>query len=218
MTDTLLKTAIERYLRTKELIILAEECDSDFCTFLQPYFEINRGFDHLARVEVARLGINNDDDCDEFYVKENIRKATGHFYRAAYDVLDWLSMSLRESITGELRPFSAEAINAVVPEYYNEVRPQLVQISQKIAEIRGKKDVGRDEIVHLVDVYEDQVRGLMDKLVMLRSKISGLMEYEAKLKKRNRKKIVWQFVIGFILVAVGWLLRSFANLPACKSP
>jgi len=57
MNKELQRKAVELYIRVKGMYILAEETTPGFMDFLQPVFEINRGFDHMSRVIAAETGL-----------------------------------------------------------------------------------------------------------------------------------------------------------------
>ncbi len=78
MNKELQRKAVELYIRVKGVYIFAEETTPGFMDFLQPVFEINRGFDHMSRVIAAETGLTVPDDL-ETYINENLKKATGHF-------------------------------------------------------------------------------------------------------------------------------------------
>jgi len=134
MREDLERKATELYIRVKAMYIYAEETTPQFQNFLQPVFEINRGFDHLNRVKAVDLGITVVDKSEE-YVVDNLHKAIGHFYRAFFDIVDWLSMDLRESVTEEFKDFSHTCIGKVMPEYYREIRPEIEVVSRILCKI-----------------------------------------------------------------------------------
>jgi hypothetical protein len=119
--------AITRYYEvTKEILILGEQIDIESRTLIQPINELRNCLDHLMRVILAKFGMREGTDVD--YIKTNLNKAFGHVYRAAYDALDWVTLTFKERIYIELHNYSLETINAVMPEYYSDLKPRIEKI------------------------------------------------------------------------------------------
>lgn len=202
MNKELQQKAVELYIRVKAMYILAEETTPGFMDFLQPVFEINRGFDHMSRAIAVETGLTAPDD-PETYVNENLGKAIGHFYRAYFDITDWLSMNLRESVIEEFNVFSHSCIAEVAPEYYSEVAPAIEETSKRIAEIRSKKDVGNAETVTLMEDYSDIINTLREKIINIRRKKAGLIDCEERLKRENNLKLKRELLIAIVAAVVG---------------
>ena len=202
MREDLECKATKLYIRVKAMYIYAEETTAQFQDFLQPVFEINRGFDHLNRVKAVDLGITVVDKSEE-YVVDNLNKAIGHFYRAFFDIVDWLSMNLRESVTEEFKDFSHTCIGKVMPEYYREIRPEIEEVSKEIARIRAKKDVGNPGTIALMEEYSDILEKLRAKIVKIVKKKPGLTDCEERLRKEQRNSRMWQILIALVGVTVG---------------
>jgi len=176
------KELVEIYIKWKKSFIFAEETNPEFKTFLQPPIEINRAYDHLNRVLAARHGLveMSAGHSIEEYVTDNFDKVKGHLYRAYFDVLDWISMNLRESIAASFKPYSKDAIQAVAPEYFSQVVPLVQELSEKIAGIRNNKDVVNSGTLKLLEEYEVGVETLKGLRADTNKKIPGLAAYESK--------------------------------------
>jgi hypothetical protein len=211
MEKDLQRKALELYFRVKEMYIFAEETTPEFSDFLQPVFEINRGFDHLSRVIAIELGINKNKD-PKAYTNENLNKAIGHFYRAFFDVSDWLAMNLRGSVIEEFEGFSHTCIAEVTPEYYSDIKPYLEESSTKIAKIRNKKDVGDSDTIALMENYVRVIDDLREKIVNIRKKKVGLIDCEERRKRENEQNqetnIRISIEVGILLVLIGYLLTK----------
>jgi hypothetical protein len=215
MTEDLERKVTELYLHVKRLFLLAEETSPGFTDFLQPVFELNRAFDHANRVKAVEFGLRDQDEdlpseSIEAYKKDNYRKAIGHLYRAFFDTVDWLSMNLREAIVSEFEGFSHESIQAVIPEYYSEVRPAVEKANQEIATLRAKKDVGNPGAVKLMEDYEKLVVDLRDRLKGLLAKKPGLIDYETR-RARERSSDKRGRIFLAIVCAVGGALIAIAG-------
>ncbi len=97
------------------------------------------------------------------YILENLDKAIGHMYRATYDIFDWLSINLRSQIIEEMKPYSAEIIEKVIPQYYTDYRSKIDQITEKISELRQKKDVSNKKEKTLPG--HEEYKKLIDELI-----------------------------------------------------
>jgi hypothetical protein len=143
----------------KGLIIYSEEISQK--SNPQILLELRNSFDHLIRAIIAELKQNDD----EKYILENLDKAFSHLFRAGYDGLDYAGIVLRDLIDRELEDFSPKTINDVLPEYYKEMKPRIIEINQLIAELRRKKDVGGMAASELPDLSSfDEYLKLIEEL------------------------------------------------------
>jgi len=195
------------YLSVKDLAIFAEETTPDYKDFLQPTLEINRAFDHLNRASSVEQGIKEPEE-PEAYIQDSLNKAIGHLYRAFFDVADWLSINLRESIIKEFSGFSHECIQAVIPEYYTEIVPTIEKVSKKIAVLRNDKDVVAPDADRQMDSYEEILKGLHEKITNVRAKKGGLIECEKRLERGKVKELI----IKILLVLLGAIAGVFGTL------
>ncbi len=185
--------------------MLAEEIDTEKRTHFQPINELRHAFDHLMRIFAAKLEINKPEEVEE-YTKTNFEKVIGHVYRSVYDSLDWISINLRVKIGTELEGFSTEAIQAVLPDYYSEIRPYVEEANEKISRLRASKDVvnineGGDiqdylEIVKTLRRYHKQI---------LKAK-PALIEYQKKHEKEKNTGLLKNLAIGILILFLGWIL------------
>ena len=210
MNSELGKRAIGSYFRVKEMYLLAEETSPEFKDFLQPVFEINRGFDHLSRVMSVEFGLN-EDTVSESYVDDNLHKAIGHFYRAFFDIADWLSVNLRGLVIEEFRGFSHECISQVTPEYYTDIRPRLERANQEIARIRTKKDVGNSGTVSLMEQYAEIINDLRQKITDITPKKPALIDCQERCKKRFWKNWGVQIATAFFIAITSCVLGAWLS-------
>lgn len=138
-------------------------------------------------------------------ISKNIEKAYGHVYRAGYDRLDWTALSLRESISKEMGPFSLETINHVFPEYFETLRPEIEEISEEIGKKRGEKDVADDNPDNLID-YINLMRRLHEYYKEVIKKTNILIEYEGKLKKEKGSERITKIFVALIIAIVSGLI------------
>ena len=134
---------VEVHNEAKTLFLLGEELDRDqFLDFIQPINEHRHSLEHIIRAKVDELDNNGTPSPD--YQRNCLEKSLGHEYRAFFDCADWISIVLRGEIDAILRPYTAECIHKVLPDYYAKWRPRVTEISQAIAVLRGTKDVSKN--------------------------------------------------------------------------
>jgi hypothetical protein len=203
--EDLERDLVELYTSLKVSWLLAEETTPDFLDFLQPPFEINRAYDHINRAKSVHLGIAppSDGQNPDQYIRDNLDKAKGHLYRAYFDIVDWLSINLRESISDFFGQFSAGSIRVVTPEYFTEIVPVVEEVSAEIAKIRANKDVANSGTLELLKKYESQIEKLRSLLNEARRKAPGLMQFEKQQRKEGQRAIVRQVLMGLLMALVG---------------
>jgi hypothetical protein len=193
----------------KELVIFGEEIDPGNRTLIQPINELRNCLDHLNRIFLYKMGLRHESE-DEDYVKENLGKAYGHVYRAVYDALDWVSLTLKGRIVEEMNDFSLDTIQAVMPEYFKDIKPRMERILyQDIAALRMEKDVAISNEENLIK-YGQLTIEMKELFGNVITRKSSLVEYELKHRRSRLKERVWQIIIaivggGFLF----WLLDKF---------
>jgi hypothetical protein len=150
-----LQQIVQLYEIVKSALLFGEEVSPQNVTLPQILKEQRDALDHFIRVLAVKTGAKVQPSND--YVEINLDKAFSHVYRAAYDTLDWISIILRAKINMELGTYSTSAIQASIPEYYSTMRPRIDSvIPEKIAQIRGVKDIGVPEPKSILE-YADLV-------------------------------------------------------------
>lgn len=190
------------YEVTKELLIFGEQVDPDNLTLTQSINELRNCLDHLIRVISFKFDPNRVDS-DDRYVQTNLDKSYGHVYRAAYDTLDWVSLTLKDRIVAELSGFSAETIQAVFPEYYTTIRPRLEEIlSEEVMKLRVQKDVAATSEENLVK-YGQVTAELQRLFKTIINRKSALVEHKMRSKRSSRIRWAWMIASH---IAVGLLV------------
>jgi len=197
------------YVACKELLIFGEQIDPENRTLVQSINELRNCLDHLIRVISSKLAPHKTDD-DPDYIRTNLDKAYGHVYRAAYDTLDWVSLTLKDRIVDELRGFSLETIQAVLPEYFTKIKPRVEQIQAgEITRLRMEKDVARKSEENLVK-YGQVTAELKQLYQTISNRKSALVEHQSHLKQSRRKKLIQRIAVDVAIgITVGilvWLL------------
>jgi len=183
------------YDAVKAVILFGEEISPSNVTLPQILKELRDVLDHLMRVVAAKIGTKAAPT--EGYVKINLDKAFSHVYRSAYDALDWISIILRMEISVELDGYSTSAIEASMPAYYTTIKPRLdIAIPEKIARIRGMKDIGVPEPKSIAE-YAD----LVEELKGYRETVIGAKPSLIDYSKRERRTKLKQYLIGALVGA-----------------
>lgn len=153
---------------TKHYIILGEETDGNFKSYLQPIKEFRDAYDHLLRIF---RNVLFDDKVDDEYIEKQFSKALGHEYRAFFDVADWFSIVCRKAALDSIanRKISVDKISKRFPEYAKKVNV-INEAGGKIAEIRNKKDVGA-KITSLVDDYQKVMVEIYQAMLYIREAV-----------------------------------------------
>ena len=188
---------INLYHEVKKLILYGEEADPEKRTHLQTINELRNSLDHLMRTFAFKFGLKPDETPE--YVLMNMDKAIGHVYRAGYDALDWIVLVQREIMEDSFNGVSHKAISEIFPEWYREIKPDLINLSDKISKIRADKDViekYRDpsEFNKYLDVV-DRLKEHSKKVVAIKP---SLIEYDEKEKLSQRKSSIYSFIKNLI--------------------
>jgi len=145
-TDQLQKLA-NLYGEVKLLVLYSEEVDRDSQSNIQVIKEFRDAFDHLMRAIIAttrnRVPDNANSKTLDQYSVQNIDKAIGHVYRAAFDSLDGTVLSLKNSIHEDLGKYPLDVIKEVITDYW-EMKIKILELQDNIATHRNRKDIGND--------------------------------------------------------------------------
>lgn len=149
------------HILTKHYTLLAEEYNISTRAFLQPMKEQKDAYEHIIRAYTKKCENCVLSEDDQEYMLKNIEKAIGHEYRAYFDTIDYLTICLRELINKELDGILYEEIVQVYPKY-DEYKKILVNIPEKIAMYREKKDIGSNEMLKFAVEYGKVVDDLIE--------------------------------------------------------
>jgi hypothetical protein len=202
---------IEIHNHTKSVFLCAEEFDSQFLDFVQPVLELRNAFEHIIRLKAAELGINNEKDADsDNYIPHSFNKALGHEYRAFFDAADWFSVCIRERIIKILTQYSSECIDAVLPNYYSELRPAIDKTCQDIAKIRGAKDVSKSkDLLVEVNQYRKVIEQLLEIYEQIMNSVPSLVDWNKRSLKSKIISYISTAVIGGVICSfiTAWVLH-----------
>ncbi len=102
--DKRFREIAELYLVVKETILYFEEINQEQKTDIQVINELRNAFDHLMRVIAALFNVKKINNDSDDYILKNLDKAYGHVYRAGYDTIDFLCLTIKKEISDSLSP------------------------------------------------------------------------------------------------------------------
>ncbi len=182
---------ISLYAQTKALIIAAEEADEAVASNIAIIREQRDTLDHLMRVLADTLA---EQPRGENYRKDNLDKAIGHLYRAAYDALDSLAIAFKLRLKKALENADNAALSSVFPQYYASYCAEIDQLNERIKLSRSTKDVGT-----ITDNHIEEYRRAVDRLAQItreaEQKVTALTEYAARNKKNARRELVQKLLL-----------------------
>lgn len=161
LIDSKWETLCKIHVLTKHYTLLAEEYNISTRAFLQPMKEQKDAYEHIIRAYTKRCEMGTLSADDEKYVLKNLEKAIGHEYRAYFDTIDYLTICIRELISKELEGISYNELIEVYPEY-DKYKKLLINIPQKIAGYREKKDIGSNEMLKFASEYGTIINELIE--------------------------------------------------------
>lgn len=203
----LFEEIITLYHEIKELMIYAEEIGGE--SFTPATEEFRYAFDHLMRVFAFKLDFKS---VDADYVIENLKPAFSHLYRAAYNLLDYLSIVFREKVRDEMQSFSAKTLQELFPKYYQEIKPYFeVEAPKELSKLRDAKDIGepnKDDLNKYTEIAE-KMASYHEEILKIKP---SLLEYENKTRDEKRKSKLWQIIIPVIATVIGIIIGKFLSV------
>lgn len=205
----------ELYIVVKEIIIFFEETNPSQKSDIQPINELRNAFDHFMRVTAAWLEIKKPSETEKYkpieYIELHLEKCFGHVYRAGYDTVDFLALTIKDMISNSLKEYSTEDIKTAIPEYYSKIKPAILDINKEITDFRTKKDVANLNSKHLTN-YTLKITAIVEHYKLITKKIPSLEEIKQKrIKEKNKNELYdWgkRIVIGIIILLVGIFIGS----------
>jgi hypothetical protein len=190
----LFEEIIGLYSISKDIMIYAEEVGGE--SFSPATEEFRHAFDHLMRVFAFKLGFKQ---ADAKYAIENLMPAYRHLYRAAYNLLDYLSIFFRDKVQDEMKSFSGETLQEIFPDYYKEIKPYfVVDDLNKYTEIVERFKSYYGEIIKIkpsLIEYEDEKR-------------KKLVKDEDEKRKNRLLQIIIPSITAIIGAVIGWILTN----------
>lgn len=151
------ETLCQIHILTKHYVLLAEEEGFQMKSFLQPLKEQRDAYEHVVRA-YSKLIESNERDMR--YITNNLDKAIGHEYRAFFDSIDYLTLTIREKVYELIKSYTLSELKTLCPNYI-QIKQHLNLLPQKIAEYREKKDVGNNNMLLFAKEYGDLMKELL---------------------------------------------------------
>ena len=121
--DIKFRELTELYLVVKETILYFEEINQEQKADIQVINELRNAFDHLMRVSATIFEVKALSNNPNEYILKNLDKAYGHVYRAGYDTIDFLCLTIKKEISDSLCEFDPFVIKEALPDYYPIIKP-----------------------------------------------------------------------------------------------
>jgi len=206
--DVKFKELTELYLVVKETILYFEEINQEQKADIQVINELRNAFDHLMRVTATIFDVKRLSNEPNEYILKNLDKAYGHVYRAGYDTVDFLCLTIKKEISESLSRFDPSVIKEALPDYYPTIKPRLVKLENDIANYRSKKDVTEDDHERLID-YINVSRELGDFREKISLATDSLIEIQQEANNATLKNWFAKVIIGLFLLFLGAILNHF---------
>jgi len=171
----LFKENLELYKQVKRIIVTSENFDPKGEFYVAPVTEIRNTLDHFFR------GLEFPERAEW-----ELNEAKEHLYRAGYDTYEILTTNLGTVIANGIDEFEADSVRVIFPAYYDEIRPQLIQIQRELADVRAGKKIDPHTSNKSFDEYWETTNYLIDKCAELEKAKNQLIEYETN--KRNKEE------------------------------
>ncbi len=197
-----IKELFSLYERVKLCIIYAENFDPKDELYIAPINQLRSSLDHFFKAAAYPSDMDYE-----------LKEAQEHLDRAGYDAFEIMASNLGNILIDKLDKYSTSTLTKVFPEYYSIIKPKLIEIRAKIAEIRKRKKNSETGIDYAFSSYFDEVLKLLEFNKQADYHIPSLEEYIYKMKKEqrgNRRERIFQgIIIGIISAIIGGLVVYF---------
>lgn len=176
------------YKTVKHLVLLSEYYNNDQKIVLSTINELRNTLDHIMRALYSNVKIN----------KEELYKAKGHLYRAAFDACEVIAIDRLDYINNFKNSVSFSTLYKVYPQYYKEVLPFISQVKEELARSR--------EIPVTYDRVE-KYQEIISKLIIISDSLDRATPNIYKQNKRSNKNLY--FVMSIFSTMLGLMIISY---------
>lgn len=141
----------DAYSDYKKLFIQAEELLEEMRFFVAPMLEHRDALDHMMRY--LQKTVQRDETAKEEALDE-LKKAIDHEYRAFFDVADYICITVRSRIFDSIKHTPKWRIRSKWTTY-SEDRRRIIEISEKIVEIRNDRQPQSDSVKAYVKIMDE---------------------------------------------------------------
>lgn len=207
--ETELRELIDLYLSVKKWIIDAEELDARLESNIAAIKEMRDALDHVIRF-IARY-MDGSPDGDRDYLVLQIQKAHGHIYRAGYDSLDGVIVSVLARIEEEyLADIPVSSIRDVMPEYWREYRPRLEEIREKASGYRAQKDIGEINGERF-GAYQNDALDALKIGKKIRDAQAGLQDHKLRTEEAERQAKRKEWMVKYLVPLAAAIVGSLVT-------
>jgi len=173
----------------------------------------------------------NSDNPESF--SANYIEAKEHLHRAYFDLFSTICTILIEKIYNFSEIFSIDVISAIYPSYFTEIIPGVYSLIEEISHVRTNRKI-HDESLQTIEVNHEIVMKLINWQKSLTSLTNSFQEKkslydqntakakhdEIKARKKERRDLLWRFVIPLLMLILGFLLNHLIDFskPPDKRP
>lgn len=191
-----IKGLYETYEKVKLTIIYAENFDPKQELYLAPINQLRSALDHLFKA------IAFPDD-----IEYELKEVKEHLDRAGYDAFELFASNLGLTIIKKLGKYPTDVLSIVFPDYFQVIKPKLIEIRSKLAEIRKSK---KSNNIDSFSSYFSQIEVLLDFDKKVEYTIPAIEEFnQKKIKEKRKERIFNAVVIGIISAVAGGIIVYF---------
>lgn len=201
----LLEQVCKQYIATKGLVETAEKTDRKSGANVQINKEFRDALSHLLRAFGDILLTNGEKkkEKDDYY-SVNFDKAIGHLFRAGFDAMEGVIISLRENIN-ELKDFPPSIRNQVMSDYVSRIE-KLENFHYKLEKYKANKDIGNDSST----IFMKSIEEMRENQIMMAGLDESVSEmYNLQEEYNKNKKLTW--IQGVILSVFSLVLGIVAT-------
>ena len=188
---------MEIYEEVKISVLTAENLDNNSKTYVAILIELRNALDHIMRA------VHSDKNTDK-----ELSDAKDHLYRAGYDAFEILAVNVSYSMINDLKDLDPDAIAHEFEEYYNRIRPELMDIKVQLAEIRSDRENPNDSKKVFTE-YSKRIKILITDAQKVKEYIPLIIKYQNSQKKKKRKDRIYNLLVGVIVGIIVTIVTLF---------
>ena len=199
---------ISLYSLYKTVFLLSEEINYEFNAFVQPMIELKDALDHIMRRISLDLegnfGTEYGIDIEQLRYEKNVQidKAIYHIARAINDTLDFVNIKIREDVIDLLGKYPKNIIEAILPEYYKDIRVKIETLPRRVKLLRERSDIGEADFVKDYEIYLSDIKKIMS---FVRKAKEALPSVDINHKKLERQRIASSVFLSILSAILGAL-------------
>jgi hypothetical protein len=192
------------YQRIKTVVLYSEEIDENSRSNIQIIKELRDSFDHILRVFINKFNLSEIERETDYNIK-NLDKSLGHLYRASFDALDGVVLSLKEQIKCTVQNYNHDVIVGVLGDEYWKLKTKLHKLDEDFTVSRSKKDSGDEAIEDIINNYIIKINDLKEIRDTFEKNSTNFSEYKKNTLKKNIQKglkYIITAIIGAFIYAI----------------